>query len=54
MLKMMQIYLKNIFFWIFVVFRYLRIFLKIYQNMGQKLDSNIVYLTIVTLTSFSF
>ena len=31
---------KNIFFWIFNVFRYFWIFLKIYQNMGKKLGSN--------------
>ena len=29
--------LKNIFFWIFIVFQF---FMKIYQNMGQKLGSN--------------
>jgi hypothetical protein len=41
MLKTMQIYIyiKSI-FWIFVVFRYFWIFLKFYQNMGQKLGSN--------------
>jgi len=32
--------LKTYFFWIFNVFRYFWIFLKIYQNMGQKLGSN--------------
>ena len=32
--------IKNVFFWIFNVFRYFWIFLKIYQNMGQKLGSN--------------
>jgi hypothetical protein len=40
MIKTMQIYIKKVFFWIFVVFRYFWIFLKIYQNMGQKLGSN--------------
>jgi hypothetical protein len=40
MLKTMQIYIKKSIFWIFVVFRYFWIFLKIYQNMGQKLGSN--------------
>jgi hypothetical protein len=39
MLKTMQIYKKCI-FWVFNVFRYFWIFLKIYQNMGQKLGSN--------------
>jgi hypothetical protein len=39
MLKTIQMYKKCI-FWIFNVFRYFWIFLKIYQNMGQKLGSN--------------
>jgi hypothetical protein len=30
----------KMYFWIFNVFRYFWIFLKIYQNMGQKLGSN--------------
>jgi hypothetical protein len=33
-------YIKKVFFWIFNVFLYFWIFLKKYQNMGQKLDSN--------------
>jgi len=47
MLKTMQIYLKMYFFWIFNVFRYFWIFLKIYQNVGQKLGSkrtNVLYI----------
>jgi len=36
-------YIKNIFFWIFIVFLYFWIFLKIYQNIGQKLGSNTKY-----------
>jgi len=43
MLKMLKqckyIYKKSI-FWVFVVFRYFWISLKIYQNMGKKLGSN--------------
>jgi hypothetical protein len=39
-LKMMQIYLKKYFFFIFDVFLYFWIFLINYQNMGQKLGSN--------------
>jgi hypothetical protein len=43
MLKMLKWrkYIKKHIFWIFVVFLYFWIFLKIHQNMGQKLDSNI-------------
>jgi len=42
MLKMLKWrkYIKKHIFWIFVVFLYFWIFLKIYQNMGQKLGSN--------------
>jgi len=40
MLKTMQIYQKCI-FWVFIVFLLFLVFLKIYQNMGQKLGSNI-------------
>jgi len=46
MLKMLKNYantFKKINFWIFIVFHYFWIlFLKIYQNMGQKLGSNMV------------
>ena len=35
--------LKSIFFWICDVFLYFWIFLKNYQNMGQKLGSNNSY-----------
>jgi hypothetical protein len=40
MLKTMPIYIYINIFWIYVVFRYFWIFLKIYQNIGQKLGSN--------------
>jgi hypothetical protein len=39
--------LKNIFFWIFDVFCYFWIFMKIYRNMGQKLGSNNLTATFV-------
>jgi riboflavin synthase len=43
MLKMLKndANVLKMYFWIFNVFRYFWIFLKIYQNMGQKLGSNI-------------
>jgi len=42
MLKMLKndANVLKMYFWIFNVFRYFWIFLKIYQNMGQKLGSN--------------
>ena len=42
-LKMMQIYLKNVVFGFFMFFVIFGFFLKNYQNIGQKLGSNISY-----------
>ena len=49
MLKTMQIYLKNVFFEILLFFAIFLFFLKIYQNMGQKLGSNMVHVVFIAI-----